>query len=237
MTRKSARRPGKSRKSKAPFQQAQLLSNQKPVAGELRPQGAQRTAELAEGNQTQRYGTSTDIEDCRLADAALRTSEHTARSIVDSIPGLVVRMTAAGEVEAVNRQLLEYFGKSPEDIRNWTTSGIVHPEDLARATEVVGHSFATGDPYEMEIRIRRFDGVFRWFQARGRSVRDAEGRVLHWYALHTNIDDRKKAEDALRASEFNARGAGPSTRSARHLLASQRVPEIHPFQQGVECRT
>lgn len=151
------------------------------------------------------YGTSTDIEDRKRAEEALRASEHNARLLVDSIPALVVRMTAAGEVEAVNRQLLEYFGKSLEDIRSWTTSGVVHPDDLARAIEIASHSFATGDPYEMEVRIRRFDGVFRWFQARGLAVRDAEGRVLHWYALHTDIDDRKMAEEALRASEFNAR--------------------------------
>jgi len=151
------------------------------------------------------YGTSTDIEDRKQAEEALRASEHNARLLVDSIPALVVRMTAAGEVEAVNRQLLEYSGKSLEDIRRWTTSGVVHPEDLARAIEIASHSFTTGDPYEMEVRIRRFDGVFRWFQARGLAVRDAEGRVLHWYALHTDIDDRKRAEEALRASEFNAR--------------------------------
>ena len=151
------------------------------------------------------YGTSTDIEDRKRAEEALQSSEHNARLLVDSIPALVVRMTAAGEVEAVNRQLLEYSGKSLEDIRRWTTSGVVHPEDLARAIEIADHSFATGDPYEMEVRIRRFDGVFRWFEARGLAARDAEGEVLHWYALHTDIDDRKRAEEALRASEFNAR--------------------------------
>jgi len=151
------------------------------------------------------YGTSTDIEDRKRAEEALHASDRNARLLVDSIPALVVRMTAAGEVEAVNRQLLEYSGKSLEDIRRWTTSGVVHPEDLARAIEIASHSFATGDPYEMEVRIRRFDGVFRWFEARGLAARDAEGEVLHWYALHTDIDDRKRAEEALRASEFNAR--------------------------------
>jgi PAS domain S-box-containing protein len=135
----------------------------------------------------------------------MQSGEHDTRRIVDNIPGLIVRMTAAGEVEDVNRQLLEYFGSSLDDIKNWTTSGVVHPEDLARAIEVAGHSFATGDPYKMEIRVRRFDGVFRWFQARGIPQRDAEGRILHWYALHTDIDDQKRAEEALRASEFNAR--------------------------------
>ena len=158
-----------------------------------------------EGKIVRWYGTSTDIEGRKQAEDALQASEHKARLLVDSIPGLVVRMTAAGEVEAVNRRLLEYFGRSLEDIRSWATSGVIHPEDLARAIEIVSHSFATGDPYEMEIRVRRFDGVFRWFQARGLPVRDAEGQILHWYALHTDIDDRKRAEEALRDSEQSSR--------------------------------
>src|SRR5262245_3889288 len=142
---------------------------------------------------------SEDITERKRAQEALRASERNARLIVDSIPGLVVRMSAAGEVEVANRQLLEYFGKRLEDIKNWTTSGVVHPEDLPRAIEIASNSFATGDPYEMEIRVRRFDGVYRWFQCRGLPLRDAEGRVLQWYALHTDIDDQKKVEERLRA--------------------------------------
>ena len=135
----------------------------------------------------------------------VQSNERNLSLIVDTIPGLVVRMSAAGEVELANRQLLAYFGKELEDIRNWATSGVVHPEDLPRAIEVAGNAFATGVPYDMEIRVRRHDGVYRWFQARGIPLRDAEGRILNWYALHTDIDDRKRVEEALRASEFNAR--------------------------------
>jgi PAS domain S-box-containing protein len=145
------------------------------------------------------YGTNTDIEERKRVEEALRASERNTRLIVDSIPGLIVRMTATGEVEVANRRHLEYFGKSLEDIKDCTTSAVVHPEDLPRALEIAHHSFATGDPYEMEIRARRFDGVYRWFQVRGLPVRDAEGRVLHWYALHTDIDDRKNVEERLRA--------------------------------------
>ena len=135
----------------------------------------------------------------------VQSNERNLSLIVDTIPGLVLRMSAAGEVELANRQLLAYFGKELEDIRNWASSGVVHPEDLPRAIEIAGKAFATGDPYDMEIRVRRYDGVYRWFQARGIPLRDAEGRILNWYALHTDIDDRKRVEEALRSSEFNAR--------------------------------
>ena len=64
--------------------------------------------------------------------------------------------------------------------------------------EIARHSFETGEPYEMVIRVRRFDSVYRWFQTRGVPLRDTEGRIIQWYALHTDIDDRKKVEERLR---------------------------------------
>jgi PAS domain S-box-containing protein len=146
-------------------------------------------------------GAVQDVTQRRMAEEQLRERERNLSLVVDSIPGLVVRMSAAGEVELANRQLLAYFGKNLEDMRNWMTSGVVHPEDLPRAIETASDSFATGKPYEMEIRVRRFDGVYRWFQARGIPLRDAEGQILHWYALHTDIDDLKKAEEALRQAQ------------------------------------
>src|SRR5262249_1707818 len=137
---------------------------------------------------------------------ALRVNERNLSLIVDSIPGLAVRMSAAGEVELANRQLLEYFGKEIDEIRNWATSGVVHPDDLARAVETASKSFENGDPYEMEIRVRRFDGAYRWFQARGVPLRDSAGGILNWYALHTDIEDRKRAEEALRSSQRELSG-------------------------------
>jgi PAS domain S-box-containing protein len=164
-----------------------------------------RPARNTEGEITGWYWLNTDIDDRKRAEEALRVNERNLSLIVDSIPGLVVRMSASGEVELANRQLLAYFGKELEEIRNWTTSGVVHPADLQRVIDIASNSFATGDPYDMEIRVRRHDGVYRWFQARGIPLRDAEGRILNWYALYTDIDDRKRVEEALRASEFNAR--------------------------------
>jgi PAS domain S-box-containing protein len=160
------------------------------------------TTHNAEG-RLEYLGAAQDVTQRRLAEERLRERERNSSLVVDSIPGLVVRMSAAGEVELANRQFLAYFGKKLEDMRNWITSGIVHPEDLSRAMEAASDSFATGKPYEMEIRVRRFDGVYRWFQARGIPLPDAAGRILHWYALFTDIDDLKKAEEALQSNERN----------------------------------
>jgi formate hydrogenlyase transcriptional activator len=130
-------------------------------------------------------------------EAALRESEQRLRRIVDTVPGFVCTLSAAGEVELVNRQVLEYFGKTTEELKNWGTSNVVHPEDLPRVIDAWKRSVETGQPYDLELRQRRVDGVFRWFQSRAFPARDPEGRVTSWYMLLTDIDDRKRAEGEL----------------------------------------
>jgi len=138
-------------------------------------------------------------------EAALQESEQRFRRIVDTVPGFVCTLSAAGEVELVNRQVLEYFGKTTEELKNWGTSNVVHPDDLARVFDAWTRSVETGQPYVLELRHRRADGVYRWFQSRALPTRDAEGRITGWYMLLTDIDDRKRAEDTLRANEQNLR--------------------------------
>src|SRR5216683_3111382 len=132
-------------------------------------------------------------------EAALQQSEERFRLIVDSIPGFVCTLNAAGEVEHLNRQVLEYFGKTPEELKNWTMSDAVHPDDLPGVVDAWRRSVETGQPYLLELRQRRADGVYRWFQSRALPARDTAGRITRWYMLLTDIDDRKRAEDALRS--------------------------------------
>src|SRR5437016_1667364 len=124
------------------------------------------------------------------AEAALLESERESRLIVDRIPGLVATLTPAGEVEDVNNQVLEYCGRTLEELKQWGTSDTVHPEDLPRVIETVTHSITSGDPYDFETRIRRFDGIYRWFQVCGLPLRHPDGRIARWCALHTDIDER-----------------------------------------------
>jgi PAS domain S-box-containing protein len=140
------------------------------------------------------YGTNIDIEDRKRVEEALRASELSWRQIVDDIPGLVATTGAMGEVEFLNRQTLEYFGKTREELKNWSLIGAVHPDDLPRVIEARQKSIEAGDVYDVEHRCRRADGVYRWFQVRGLPVRNAEGVITAWYLLLTDIDDRKRAE-------------------------------------------
>ena len=157
------------------------------------------------GNILKWYGTCVDIEDRKRGEEALRARELSWRQIVDNIPGFVATTGAMGEVEFLNRQTLEYFGRTNEELKDWALIGAVHPDDLARVIEARKKSIDMGQIYEIEHRCRRADGVYRWFQVRGLPVRDAENKVTAWYLLLTDIEDRKRAEEALHARELDAR--------------------------------
>jgi len=143
------------------------------------------------------YGTSTDINDRKKSEEALRESEQRFRLIVDGIAGLVAIMSPTGELEVVNRQVLTYFGKTVEQLKGWSTSNAVHSEDLPAVISAWTRSVETASAYDCDHRLLGADGKYRWFHARGLPLRDAAGRVLRWYVLLTDIDDRKQAEEAL----------------------------------------
>ena len=146
-------------------------------------------------------GDPTDDRDRRTrAEAALNSGGASYRLIVDAIPALIATMSAEGEVEHVNRQLYEYFGRTSEELKQWGTSDAVHPDDLPRVIDAWGHALGDGLPYEIEHRMRRADGVYRWFHVRGLPLRDGEGRVARWYVLMTDIDERKASEARLQSS-------------------------------------
>jgi len=122
---------------------------------------------------------------------------------IESIPAHVVVTTPSGEVETVNQPTLEYFGKTLEELNGWKTSDLVHPDDLQHTIAVQQKGFETGRAHNVECRQRRADGVYRWFNVLGLPLIDTDGRILRWFRLISDIDDRKRAEEALRASEIN----------------------------------
>jgi PAS domain S-box-containing protein len=128
-------------------------------------------------------------------------SELTFRQLVDGISSLVAVLTPDGAVEFVNRQVLDYFGKTLEELKEWTSTDAVHPDDLQSAIAVWSRSVERGQPYDIELRQRGADGVYRWFHVQGLPVRDAEGSILRWCVLQTDIDERKRAEAKLLRSE------------------------------------
>jgi PAS domain S-box-containing protein len=152
----------------------------------------------------------------------LRRSEQSFRQMVDTIPGLVAIMSAEGEVEYVNRQVEDYFGRTLEELKQWGTSDAVHPDDLPTVIAAWRRSVESGTPYEFEHRIRRADGTYRWFQSRGMPFRDREGRTVRWYNLLTDIDERKRSEESLRRRESDLLEAQSMSRTGswRHNLVT-----------------
>jgi PAS domain S-box-containing protein len=133
-----------------------------------------------------------DAEDPRLRDSQV---------ILDNIPGLVAILTPSGDVDVVNQELVDYCGQGLEAMRQWGTNGTVHQDDVPRIAGPFTRAIAAGEAYEFEARIRRFDGTYRWCQIRGLPLRDTARRIVRWYSVLTDVDERKRAEDALRASE------------------------------------
>jgi PAS domain S-box-containing protein len=148
------------------------------------------------------YGTNTDIDDRKRAEDALRASELTLRETVDNIPGLVAKTNPTGGLEFLNRRTLEYFGKSIEEMESWAVDGTIHPDDVRGVIEARKKSIEEWKPYEYEVRCRRADGIYRWFQVRGGlPLRDAKGALTSRYLLLTDIEDRRLAEEEVRRKE------------------------------------
>jgi formate hydrogenlyase transcriptional activator len=142
-------------------------------------------------------GINTDIDDLKQTEEGLRASERSWRQIVDCIPGFVTTATAAGEVEFFNQQSLNYFGRTLEELKSWMTIDVIHPSDLPQVIAGFRHSIETGQPWDIVQRLRRADGVYRWFQSHIVPQRDAEGRIIRWFSSMADIDDRKRAENEL----------------------------------------
>jgi PAS domain S-box-containing protein len=138
-------------------------------------------------------GTGTDVTAIMRAQDAQRKSERSWRSAIDGVAGLVAINDANGKLETVNRQLLDYFGRSLEWLREWGTNDATHPEDLPRILEHFKRATASGMPFNFELRLRRFDGEYRWFDTRGVPIRDDSGGIARWYVLLTDIEDRTRA--------------------------------------------
>ena len=142
-----------------------------------------------------------DIHQRKTAGENLRQEEQELRRLTEANPGLIAVMTAEGSVEFVNQAVQQYFGRTLQDLKDWTITDTVHPDDLPSVVDAWSRSFESGEPYYMDHRCRRFDGEYRWFHAAGLPLRDDAGRIFRWYVLLTDIQERKAAEEKLREDE------------------------------------
>jgi PAS domain S-box-containing protein len=166
------------------------------------------------GEPVKWYGVGFDIEDQKRADDALRRSEarlaesrRELQLMIDTIPALVTVFRRDGEREFVNQTWRDYTGFQLTDIQNGGWRAVVHPDDHAMSEKAWRDAVATGEPVQLEHRIRRADGEFRWHMGRRVPLRDETGNIIRWYGVGTDIEDQKRAEDAARRSEARLAGA------------------------------
>jgi len=144
-------------------------------------------------------------EALRSAFEEVRNSEARLRKIIDTIPTLAWCSLPDGTGIFWNRRWHEYTGLSLEVVRGWGWQEAIHPEDLKEITDKWLGFLASGQPGEVEGRLRRFDGVYRWFLFRAEPLRDESGHIVNWYGTDTDIDDLKCAEAMLRQDERELR--------------------------------
>lgn len=140
-------------------------------------------------------GTVTDTTEANAAEAALRESEAKFRQLADAMPQIVFMATPEGHVDYFNRQWYEYTG-IPEGAVGFESWKHVHePGTLARVIATWAEAVRTGHPYEMEYRLRRADGAFRWHLGRALPVRGTDGSILRWFGTNTDIHDYKQLQE------------------------------------------
>src|SRR3954465_8307677 len=144
---------------------------------------------------------SVSNEDNRT-DVALTKSEQELRLLVDTIPALVWAAGPEGDIEYVNKRVLDYLGTTLDEITRNGWLEKVHPDDVAFKTTTWLANLESRTADDAFCRFRGADGQYRWFAVSGAPLKVGDGRVLRWYGVLIDIDERKKAEEALRESEY-----------------------------------
>jgi PAS domain S-box-containing protein len=154
------------------------------------------------GNIVRWYGIDLDIEDRKLAEEAVRQKEVELQTMIDAVPQHIFVLGPDGSRLYANQVALEYHGLTQEDLRGEDFAArFYHPEDLDRILSERQRGFICGAPFETEAQILRKDGQYRWFIFRHNPLRDEQGHILRWYVTATDIEDRKRSEEALRNTQ------------------------------------
>ena len=146
-----------------------------------------------------------DIEERKQAEEKLRQSEREAKQLVDLSPLHIALLGPSGNRIYINRAALDYYGLTLEAWQGCDLRSLIHPQDAELGVIEVPRKLLDMDPFEVEMRLRRRDGQYRWFQYRFSPMVDEQGRITRWYGAGTDIDDRKVAEQRLQDENVSLR--------------------------------
>lgn len=179
------------------------------------------------------------------ARTAAKVSSDESGQLAEAIPQQVWSATPDGALDFVNERVVDYFATTRAVILGAGWLAVLHPDDREPVTASWTHSLATGTTYEVEFRLRRADGTFRWHLGRAMPVRDAEGRIYKWFGTNTDIHEAKSIREELaRRTEFEQHLVGIVSHDLRNplnaiLLGSQTLAmldELSPRSAKVAHR-
>ena len=182
----------------------------------------------------QLYASALDITEHRRADLALLQSEGWYRTLADSLPHLVWTCRADGPCDYLSPRWVAYTGVPESEQLGYGWLEQLHPDDRDRVIAEWAAVAARGESFDIEFRIRRADGVFRWFKTRAIPFRDNDGQLVKWFGSNTDIDDSKRGEQELR--ELNAELDGRVTQRTIALEAANRELEAFSYSVSHDLR-
>ena len=165
-----------------------------------------RGKSFREGGRQFLVALARDVTDRKQAEERLRESEQRWRSLTEALPQLVWSATPDGACDYFSTQWTQHTGVPERDLLGWRWLAMLHPDDREPTRRLWTDSVAGRGPYDVEYRVRRSDGVYRWFKTRGTPIRDSEGQIVKWFGTCTDISDLRQTEEALRESEERFRG-------------------------------
>tara|TARA_R110002167_G_scaffold63058_4_gene177879 strand:- start:494 stop:2428 length:1935 start_codon:yes stop_codon:yes gene_type:complete len=199
-----------------------------------------------DGTPNRLSGVVVDITDrkareAELAEAvtALAQSEARFRAIADSMPQMVWSTRPDGFHDYYNARWYEFTGMEPGTTDGEAWNGMFHPDDQHRARALWQESLQSGDPYEIEYRLRRYDGVYRWALGRAMPIRDEAGEIVRWFGTCTDIDELKRMDQAkeLLSQELSHRIKNIfAVVSALVALSARQFPEAKVFATSLRTR-